>query len=97
MAVAFALLTQLCLCLINMGVRTAASEHALKGALDSDESTANQPTDTSALDMVSVHMFKLYDKYNRELNRPRDGNTVRSFKASPGGELSFTCSYILLI
>ncbi|KAJ8250740.1 hypothetical protein COCON_G00226620 [Conger conger] len=83
MAVAFALLTQLFLCLINMEFRTAASEQALKGALDGDESTANQAADTSARDMVSVHMFKLYDKYNRELNRPRDGNTVRSFKANP--------------
>ncbi|XP_069744325.1 growth/differentiation factor 10-like [Narcine bancroftii] len=33
-------------------------------------------------DMVAVHMLKLYDKYNREGNRPRDGNTVRSFKAT---------------
>ncbi|MBN3295833.1 GDF10 factor, partial [Amia calva] len=32
--------------------------------------------------MVAIHMFKLYEKYNREVNRPRDGNTVRSFKAS---------------
>ncbi|XP_041032048.1 growth/differentiation factor 10-like [Carcharodon carcharias] len=35
----------------------------------------------AAQDMVVVHMLKLYDKYNREGNRPRDGNTVRSFKA----------------
>uniref|UniRef100_UPI00398E4B33 growth/differentiation factor 10 isoform X2 n=1 Tax=Pristiophorus japonicus TaxID=55135 RepID=UPI00398E4B33 len=35
----------------------------------------------AAQDMVAVHMLKLYDKYNREGNRPRDGNTVRSYKA----------------
>ncbi|XP_038639008.1 growth/differentiation factor 10-like [Scyliorhinus canicula] len=35
----------------------------------------------AAQDMVAVHMLKLYEKYNREGNRPRDGNTVRSFKA----------------
>ncbi|XP_055517810.1 growth/differentiation factor 10-like [Leucoraja erinacea] len=47
----------------------------------------SRPTHISALgraaqDMVAVHMLKLYDKYNREGNRPRDGNTVRSFKAT---------------
>ncbi|XP_018621627.1 growth/differentiation factor 10 [Scleropages formosus] len=44
---------------------------------------ADELSDTSSQDMVSMHMFKLYDKYNRELNRPKDGNTVRSFKGSP--------------
>lgn len=34
-------------------------------------------------DVVSQHMSKLYDKYNRE-NRLAEGNTVRSFRASPG-------------
>ncbi|XP_030012625.1 growth/differentiation factor 10 [Sphaeramia orbicularis] len=33
-------------------------------------------------DMLSKHMFKLYEKYNRE-NRLREGNTVRSFRAIP--------------
>ncbi|MEE6518663.1 hypothetical protein FKM82_029791 [Ascaphus truei] len=28
-------------------------------------------------------MMKLYEKYNREGGRPRDGNTVRSFRARP--------------
>lgn len=37
-----------------------------------------------AQDMVTVHMLKLYEKYNREGSRPGDGNTVRSFKAKPG-------------
>uniref|UniRef100_A0A8C9XSI3 Growth/differentiation factor 10 n=1 Tax=Sander lucioperca TaxID=283035 RepID=A0A8C9XSI3_SANLU len=32
-------------------------------------------------DMVSQHMSKLYEKYNRE-NRLREGNTVRSFRAN---------------
>nr|XP_006630374.1 PREDICTED: growth/differentiation factor 10 isoform X1 [Lepisosteus oculatus] len=49
---------------------------------------AERPSDTAALDssaqdMVALHMFRLYEKYNREVTRPRDGNTVRSFKASP--------------
>lgn len=34
-------------------------------------------------DMVSQHMAKLYEKYNRE-NRLREGNTVRSVKAIQG-------------
>ncbi|XP_069467286.1 growth/differentiation factor 10 [Ambystoma mexicanum] len=34
-----------------------------------------------APDTVSLHMMKLYQKYQREGNRPRDGNTVRSFRA----------------
>lgn len=34
-------------------------------------------------DMVSQHMYKLYEKYNSE-NRLREGNTVRSFRAGQG-------------
>lgn len=37
----------------------------------------------TALDTVSLHMMKLYQKYQREGNRPREGNTVRSFRAMP--------------
>ncbi|KAM9727552.1 growth/differentiation factor 10 isoform 1-T2 [Menidia menidia] len=32
-------------------------------------------------DMVSQHMFRLYEKYNKE-NRLKEGNTVRSFRAN---------------
>lgn len=34
-------------------------------------------------DMVSQHMSKLYEKYNKE-NRLKEGNTVRSFRATQG-------------
>ncbi|XP_030628274.1 growth/differentiation factor 10 [Chanos chanos] len=34
-------------------------------------------------DMLSQHMFKLYDKYNREASSQKNGNTVRSFKVTP--------------
>lgn len=34
-------------------------------------------------DMVSQHMSKLYERYNRE-PRLKEGNTVRSFRASQG-------------
>ncbi|KAG9341092.1 hypothetical protein JZ751_019846 [Albula glossodonta] len=84
MAAAFAFLAQLVLCFMNTDLWTAASEQTPKSVLDSDlKSPVNKPSDSSALDMVSIHMFKLYDKYNKELNRPKDGNTVRSFKAIP--------------
>lgn len=32
-------------------------------------------------DMVSISMFKVYEKYTKEPQSQRDGNTVRSFKA----------------
>lgn len=34
-------------------------------------------------DMVSMSMFKVYEKYSKEPQRQSDGNTVRSFKAVP--------------
>ncbi|KAM6185500.1 growth/differentiation factor 10 [Rhynchocyon petersi] len=34
-----------------------------------------------AQDMVAVHMFRLYDKYNQRGLQPGGGNTVRSFRA----------------
>lgn len=34
-------------------------------------------------DMVSINMFKVYEKYSKEPQSQRDGNTVRSFKAVP--------------
>ncbi|XP_058478015.1 growth/differentiation factor 10b [Solea solea] len=34
-------------------------------------------------DMVSINMFKVYEKYSKEAQSQRDGNTVRSFKAVP--------------
>ncbi|KAM4527055.1 growth/differentiation factor 10 [Fundulus diaphanus] len=34
-------------------------------------------------DMVSVDMFKVYERYSKEPRSRREGNTVRSFKAAP--------------
>ncbi|XP_028263751.1 growth/differentiation factor 10 [Parambassis ranga] len=34
-------------------------------------------------DMVSINMFKVYEKYSKEPRSEREGNTVRSFKAVP--------------
>ncbi|KAL2101778.1 hypothetical protein ACEWY4_003539 [Coilia grayii] len=38
--------------------------------------------DRDAQDVVTMNMYKIYDQYTKE-NRQRDGNTVRSFKATP--------------
>lgn len=34
-------------------------------------------------DMISISMFKVYEKYSKEPQSQKDGNTVRSFKAVP--------------
>lgn len=34
-------------------------------------------------DMVSINMFKEYERYSKEPQSQRDGNTVRSFKGVP--------------
>lgn len=34
-------------------------------------------------DVVSINMFKVYERYSKEPQSQRDGNTVRSFKAVP--------------
>ncbi|XP_051897477.1 growth/differentiation factor 10-like isoform X1 [Pristis pectinata] len=65
----------------------ARSEGAGDASHGASKLHPSRPSHISALgratqDMVAVHMLKLYDKYNREGNRPRDGNTVRSFKAT---------------
>lgn len=38
---------------------------------------------SAARDMVSIDMFKVYEKYSKEPQSHSDGNTVRSFKAVP--------------
>ncbi|XP_007249611.3 growth/differentiation factor 10 [Astyanax mexicanus] len=43
--------------------------------------SAEERTDSTTTDMLEQHMFKLYEKYSREAQEPKEGNTVRSFKA----------------
>lgn len=71
------MLTHLCLLTLSFffgaaSVKVSAQERHLQ-PLDEDLDQ----------DMVSQHMAKLYEKYNRE-NRLREGNTVRSVKAIQG-------------
>ena len=50
----------------------------------SSSSSSSDPfSDDLDQDMVSQHMSKLYEKSNQE-NRLKEGNTVRSFRASQG-------------
>lgn len=66
------------LILLWVGSEPGASEAVWGSARDST-------TDALvATDALSQHMFKLYEKYNIEPNRLKEGNTVRSFKAKPG-------------
>ncbi|KAE8280599.1 Growth/differentiation factor 10 [Larimichthys crocea] len=65
----------------------AASLRTMKGSSGSAQDSSFLPSspdpfsDDLDQDMVSQHMSKLYEKYNRE-NRLKEGNTVRSFRAS---------------
>lgn len=45
--------------------------------------SSNQFSDDLGEEVVSQHMYRLYEKYNKE-NRLKEGNTVRSFRASQG-------------
>ncbi|XP_033881533.2 growth/differentiation factor 10-like [Acipenser ruthenus] len=90
MATNCAMLVHFLFFLANPRLETAASD-LLNQRPVYEASVVDKPfdyhTDMSALaatdqDMVAIHMLKLYNKYNRDVNRPRDGNTVRSFKAS---------------
>lgn len=39
--------------------------------------------ESATRDMVSINMFKVYEKYSKGPQSHSDGNTVRSFKAVP--------------
>ncbi|XP_054456597.1 growth/differentiation factor 10 [Anoplopoma fimbria] len=64
----------------------AASARSIKGGSENARDSIVQPSsdpfsDDLDQDMISQHMSRLYEKYNRE-NRLREGNTVRSFRTS---------------
>uniref|UniRef100_A0A1A8U6Q4 Growth/differentiation factor 10 n=1 Tax=Nothobranchius furzeri TaxID=105023 RepID=A0A1A8U6Q4_NOTFU len=50
--------------------------------LTADSSSLRLPADLEE-DVVSQHMYRLYEKYNRG-NHLKEGNTIRSFRASQG-------------
>lgn len=67
----------------------AASVRTMKGSSGSaqDRGILRSSSDSFSggldQDMLSQHMSKLYERYNCE-KRLREGNTVRSFRASQG-------------
>lgn len=76
------------LLMLNCFLGAASVRNTKRRSWDTQDSGFVQsPSDTFSgdphQDMVSQHMSKLYEKYNRE-NRLREGNTVRSFRASQG-------------
>ncbi|XP_044229776.1 growth/differentiation factor 10 [Thunnus albacares] len=78
--------SHLLLLLLNciLGVASVRSMKRGSGsAQDSSffQSSSDPFSDDLDQDMVSQHMSKLYEKYNQE-NRLREGNTVRSYRAS---------------
>lgn len=75
------------LLLLWVGSESGASEAAGRSARDST-TDALVPTDA-----LSQHMYKLYEKYDTEPNRLKEGNTVRSFKAKPGKYVKKTKHY----
>ncbi|XP_023676029.1 growth/differentiation factor 10-like isoform X1 [Paramormyrops kingsleyae] len=86
MAAKLVLVLQLSVCLsYHFGI--VATEEPPRGTQDSGSAAGHDvpAPDSFTRDTLTSRMFKLYDKYSRELNRPRDGNTVRSFRATPDG------------
>lgn len=68
----------------------AASVRTVKGGTGNAHDSGFLHTSSSDLlndgldqDMVSQHMFRIYEKSNRE-SRLKEGNTVRSFRATQG-------------
>ncbi|KAJ7987653.1 hypothetical protein DPEC_G00328710 [Dallia pectoralis] len=54
----------------SSGIRLRATDHSTE-------------PDTGPRNMVSLTMLRVYEKYNKEYHRHRDGNTVRSFPSIP--------------
>lgn len=69
-----------------------SSEGALRDIDILGTTDSHVPTRKSAdRDMLSINMFKVYEKYSKEPHRQRDGNTVRGFRGFPGISKSNAC------
>ncbi|XP_020308907.1 growth/differentiation factor 10 [Oncorhynchus kisutch] len=72
----------------HSGIGEVLSEEPFE--ITQQDSDIHETTDSTSSresarrDMVSINMFKVYEKYSKEPQRHRDENTVRSFKAIPG-------------
>lgn len=80
--------SHLSLLMLNCFLGVASVSITKAGSRSAQDSSFFQPSsdpfsDDLGQSMVSQHMSKLYEKYNRE-TRLKEGNTVRSFRASQG-------------
>lgn len=66
---------------LNGNRGAAAGRNLIRARRSALDSPSELLLDGVGQHAVSQHMFKLYDKYNREVSRPQQGNTVRSFEA----------------
>ncbi|XP_062319181.1 growth/differentiation factor 10 [Osmerus eperlanus] len=65
---------------LNGYLGAAAGRNLIRAMRSARESPFESFLDGARPDAVSQHMFKVYEKYNRDVRRPQEGNTVRSFK-----------------
>lgn len=70
-------------CFLGAASLGTSEGEPLRASDDGDASASELHSGGRDQDMVSQHMFKLYERYNRE-RRLKEGNTVRSFRANQG-------------
>lgn len=70
-------------CFLSAASLGTSEGDSLRASDESYQSASDLHSDVRDQDMVSQHMFKLYERYNRE-HRLKEGNTVRSFRANQG-------------
>ena len=69
---------------LNGYLGAAAGRNLIRAMRSARESPFESFLEGARPDAVSQHMFKVYEKYNREVRHPQEGNTVRSFKGIQG-------------
>ncbi|XP_010863493.1 growth/differentiation factor 10b [Esox lucius] len=73
-------LVHLLLLLYYVFVEVSSREPSEMKQQATDHTSARE---TAPRNMVSISMFKVYEKYSKDHHRHRDGNTVRSFNSIP--------------
>lgn len=70
-------------CFLGAASLGTSTGDSLRASDNRDQSASDLHSDGRDQDMMSQHMLKLYERYNRE-QRLKEGNTVRSFRANQG-------------
>lgn len=70
-------------CFLGAASLGTSKGDSLRASDNSHQFPSELHSDGRDQDMVLQHMFKLYERYNRE-HRLKEGNTVRSFRANSG-------------